>query len=191
MGRDKALLTWQGESFLAIALRNVKTVCDSPVIVGDAGKYSNFGRVVEDVFPSCGPLGGIHAALQSSPTELNLILSVDLPLMTGEFLRWMVAQAVTGGEVATVPQLDGRYEPLCAIYRQGILPVVESALRAGDYKVGRVFARVATRTICEAEITGAGFAAGIFRNVNTPKDYEWLTRRSAGAETEAFADQPK
>ncbi len=33
----------------------------------------------------CGPLGGIHAALRATETDLNLILSVDMPLMTRNF----------------------------------------------------------------------------------------------------------
>ena len=48
-------------------------------IVGAFESFRAHGRVVEDVFPGRGPLGGIHAALSSSAAELNLMLAVDLP----------------------------------------------------------------------------------------------------------------
>ena len=171
MGADKALLSLGGESFLAIALRNAQAVCSKPAIVGEAARYAAFGRVVEDRFTGCGPLGGIHAALCATTSELNVILSVDLPLMVPDFLRWLVGQADGGEELITVPRIHGRCEPLCAVYRRATLPVVEQALREGDFKVDRIFGGVATRYAGDAEIRAAGFPDDIFRNVNTPEDY--------------------
>jgi len=171
MGADKALLTLGGESLLAIALRNAQAVCPQPAIVGAAARYAAFGRVVDDRITGCGPLGGIHAALYATTSELNVILSVDLPLMVPDFLRWLVGQADRGEELITVPRIHGRCEPLCAVYRRATLPVVEQALREGDFKVDRIFGRVSTRYAGEAEVRAAGFADGIFRNVNTPEDY--------------------
>lgn len=177
MGADKAMLPIGDENFLSMALRNAGAICPSPVIVGDASRYASFGAVVEDRFKGCGPLGGIHAALCSSHTALNLILSVDLPMMTPDFLRWLVSKANAGEEQVTVPRLNGRCEPLCAVYRRRVLPVVERALQAGHYKVDRMFAEAPTRFVSEVEIRSAGFAADIFRNVNTPDEYEWVKQQ--------------
>lgn len=179
MGSDKALLRIGDESFLSLALRKTQAVCPTPVIVGDPGLYAAFGPVVEDRFPGCGPLGGIHAALSMTRTELNLILSVDLPLMKAEFLRWLVNEAAQGNELATVPRHNDRNEPLCAVYRRSLLPAVEEALQAGQYKVDRIFSQAATRFISEDEMSRAGFQDEIFRNVNTPAEYEWVKQRLA------------
>jgi molybdenum cofactor guanylyltransferase len=182
MGSDKALLNVGDETFLSIALRNAREISASPVIVGDAVRYAAFGEVVEDRFRGCGPLGGIHAALCASVTELNLILSVDLPMMKADFLRWLVDQAGATQEFATVPRFNGRPEPLCAVYRREVLPVVESALQAGRYKVGQIFSYVPTRFLSEVELLSAGFTADIFRNVNTPEEYEWAKSHRVAAE---------
>ena len=183
MGSDKARLAIGDETFLSIALRNAQTICPSPVIVGSAARYGAFGNVVEDRFPGCGPLGGIHAALCASSTELNLILSVDLPMMTPDFLLWLVDRAVAGPELVTVPRWNGRCEPLCAVYRREVLPVVEQALQTGRYKVDQIFSETPTRFVTENEIQSAGFGEDIFRNVNTPEEYEWVKSHLIAAGT--------
>lgn len=177
MGADKAFLPLGGDSFLSIALCRARAVCPEPLIVGEAARYAAFGMVVEDRFRGCGPLGGIHAALCATKTEWNLMLSVDLPLMVPDFLSWIVNEAISGEQLVTVPRKNGRCEPLCAVYCPAALPVIEQALRAGDFKVDGVFAKVPTRYLSEADIRAAGFRDEIFRNVNTPEDYDLVKRQ--------------
>jgi molybdenum cofactor guanylyltransferase len=189
MGADKALLPLGRENLLHRALKTAAAICTNPVIVGSASRYGDFGAVVEDRVPSCGPLGGIHAALSVSRTDRSLILSVDTPLMTAEFVRWLAARSAGSDELAFVPQSKGRTQPLCAVYRRGMLRVIEQALAAGEYKVDRLFAQVATRYLCDEEIHAAGFDDEIFDNVNTPEEYERLKHRFAAgslANAESF-----
>ncbi len=189
MGADKALLPLSDGNFLTVALRNARSVCPDPIIVGDSIRYRKYGEVVEDRFTGCGPLGGIHAALYATRDEWNLILSVDLPMMTPEFLRWLVGEAVAGDKLVTVPRLHGRSETLCAVYRKSILPVVERALMAGDFKVGQIYSALPVRYVSEEEIGAAGFREDIFRNVNAPDDYDWVKRQLADAGITATSDR--
>ena len=87
MGTDKALLPFGGENLLQLALSKAREISPTPIIVGTRERYASYGEVIEDRFPDCGPLGGIHAALCATQTDLNLVLSVDMPLMTAGFLR--------------------------------------------------------------------------------------------------------
>ncbi len=84
MGSDKALLSYGGQNLLQHALQITAAIGKKTFIVGPRDRYAAFGEVVEDVHPGCGPLGGIHAALRATETDLNLILSVDMPLMEDE-----------------------------------------------------------------------------------------------------------
>ncbi len=74
-------------------MQTAGAVAGKTVIVGSRERYAAFGEVVEDVYADCGPLAGIHAALRATQTDLNLILSVDMPLMTAKFLAWLLEQA--------------------------------------------------------------------------------------------------
>ena len=176
MGSDKAMLALGEQTLLERALRTVEQVSAKVRIVGPRSRYGQCGEVVEDIYEGCGPLGGIHAALRVSDTDLNLMLSVDMPLMHSRFLQWLAHQASQGRQLITLPEAHGGQQPLCAVYRREVLEAVERALQNGDYKIGRLFAEVPTRIIAEEEITAAGFSPSIFRNVNTPEEYDQLLR---------------
>jgi len=173
MGTDKALLQLNGETLLARALRLVGAVCAEARIVGSVARLSGYEAVVEDIFPNRGPLGGIHAALKSSGTELNLVLAVDLPLIEVRFLDYLVARACAGEAVVTVPRASGGWQPLCAVYRRAFAPIAEAALAQGKNKIDALFASVSTEIVDEDELAQAGFSPAMFRNLNTPVDWEW------------------
>ena len=176
MGSDKALLSLGEQTLLERALRTVSSVTPNVRIVGPRARYAQFGDVVEDIYEGCGPLGGIHAVLSATDTDLNLVLSVDMPLMSPEFLHWLVQQASDGEQMITVSEADGGQQPLCAVYRKPLVDAIERALKAGQYKIGRLFDQVPTRIITEQEIAAAGFSPMIFRNINTPEEYDDLVR---------------
>jgi len=172
MGSGKAFLSLGGETLLQRALNVASKVAGEVRIVGDANKFASFGPVVEDVYHRRGPLGGIHTALASSTTDLNLVLAVDLPFVTQEFLQYLIAQARESGAVVTVARVGGGWQPLCAVYRCEFATLAEVALREGKNKIDVLFAKVTNRVIEEDELVGAGFSLELFRNVNTPEDLE-------------------
>jgi molybdopterin-guanine dinucleotide biosynthesis protein A len=180
MGSDKALLSWAGETLLQRTLAVAREACGQVFISGSRERYAKFGEVIEDAQSGLGPLSGLQAALHATQTDLNLILSVDLPLMTAEFLVWLVQQARSGEQRISVPEAQGRLQPLCAIYRRQVLVIVDEALAKGDLKVTRLFHRTRTRIIGEHEIRAAGFDPSIFTNVNTPGEYESLLQTVTG-----------
>jgi molybdopterin-guanine dinucleotide biosynthesis protein A len=177
MGSDKALLTVGNQTLLERALHTAAAVANTVFIAGPRDRYAQYGDVVEDVFPDCGPLGGIHAALCITQTELNLMLAVDTPSIGPGFLAWLLQQARASGELAVVPEALGGLQPLTAIYHRPLRVMAEQALKSGDYKIGHLFSLVPTRHISEAEIRAAGFSPMLFRNVNTVEEYEDLVQQ--------------
>jgi molybdopterin-guanine dinucleotide biosynthesis protein A len=176
MGRDKAFVKIGDQTLLARALDVAHAVAEDWRIVGDAGKFAAFGPVVEDVFRDCGPLGGIHVALLSTHNELNVILAVDLPFVTPRFLEYLISRARETGAVVTVPQAGGGLQPLCAVYRRTFAQVAERALRERRNKIDPLFTEVETRVLAEEELSRAGFSPQIFRNLNTPEQWEEANR---------------
>jgi ABC-type transporter Mla maintaining outer membrane lipid asymmetry ATPase subunit MlaF/molybdopterin-guanine dinucleotide biosynthesis protein A len=185
MGTDKAFVTLNGRSLLDRMLDVGQSVTPDVRIIGDAQKFSQFAPTVEDIFRDCGPLGGIHAALRASPSELNLILAVDLPLVSTALLQYLITRAQSAsGASATVPHAAGGWQPLCAVYRREFADAAESALRAGRYKIDELFDVVKTQRIEEEELVSAGFSPEIFRNLNTREEVEAATQK-LGAPSES------
>jgi molybdopterin-guanine dinucleotide biosynthesis protein A len=172
MGSDKAFLQLGDETLLSRALKLAGAAAREVRIVGDARKFAAFGQVIEDVYRDRGPLGGIHAALSTSATELNLMLAVDLPFITPEFLEYLIVQAQESAVIVAVPRVGGRLQPLCAVYRRKFAGVAEHSLRQGKNTIDALFAEVETHVLEEAELVQAGFFAEMFRNVNTPEELE-------------------
>ncbi len=178
MGRDKAFIELEGRSLLQRVLTLAQAVSDKIAIVGDPEKFASFAPVVPDVFVAAGPLGGIHAALQTTTTDLNLVLAVDMPFLDVAFVHYLVEQARTSSEWVLVPSVEGRLQPLCALYQRGFAAIAETALRAGRNKIDALFAQVPTRILDESQWTPLGFSPAIFRNLNTPDDLQQVLKKS-------------
>jgi len=170
MGTDKAFLEFEGQTLLARAVKLLRALTEQVHIVGAASKFATHGLVIEDIYPDCGPLGGIQAALFAAATELNLILAVDLPFVNEALLRFIVEQACLTDAVVTVPRIAGGYQPLCAVYRRAFAPLALAALEAGRNKIDALFAATTTRILEEAELRRFAFCAAMFENLNTPED---------------------
>src|SRR5579872_4755279 len=149
MGSDKAFLYFGKETLLSLALQAASAVAGEVRIVGDGRKFAAFGRVVEDTFRERGPLGGIHAALSTTATDLNLVVGVDLPFLTPQLLEYLLLRARECGAMVTVPRVSGGLQPLCAVYRRAFAEIAEESLRAGKNKIDSLFARVETCVIEE------------------------------------------
>jgi molybdopterin-guanine dinucleotide biosynthesis protein A len=170
MGSDKAYVQFRGQTLLQRALEVTKTVTEHVWIVGDFRRFFSEGRVVEDIFRNCGPLGGIHAALTASGTELNVFLAVDLPLVPGELLYFLLREARKNQAIVTLPQAGGRLQPLCAVYRRHFVEVAKQALLRGENKIDALFKDVEILVLSPAELDAAGFQEDVFHNLNTPED---------------------
>ena len=90
--------------------------------------------MIPDLWPDCGPLGGIVSALEQSPYEWNLFLAVDMPFVPVEVLRSLVA-AVRVDYRVVLAEAEGKIQPLCGVYSRRTLPILRAELEAGRYKV--------------------------------------------------------
>jgi molybdopterin-guanine dinucleotide biosynthesis protein A len=115
---------------------------------------------------------------------LSLVLAVDLPFVESRFLEYLINQARETGAVVTVPRAGGGFQPLCAVYRREFAGIAEHALRAGRNKIDSLFTQVETRVLEEDELARLGFAADIFRNLNTPEDFEQATLKTQAPQSE-------
>ena len=172
MGTDKAFLKLGNHTLLESAISVICSVSPDVAIVGDPDNFSAYGTVIEDIYRGAGPLAGIHAALQYSSADLNLVIAVDLPFVSTELLGFLFATAEATDAVVTVPRTVSGFQPLCAVYRRAFAAAADDALRAGKHKIDALFASVATRIIDEGELRAAAFSEKLFSNLNTPEDVQ-------------------
>ena len=183
MGRAKGLLTFDGEPLIVHVARLVELTCETPVVIGPPDVYANLGfRVVPDDDENLGPLGGISTALRIAKREWNLIAGCDLPFLTREWLEFLIAQTNGSAADVVIPENERGLEPLCAMYRKRAQPAIAEALSRGVRKITDGLAGLILASIAHAEWKAFDPNGRLFKNVNTPEDYD-EARESLGEET--------
>lgn len=139
MGQDKAACMVAAQPLLAHMLGKLEALGLRARVAGLRALVDGVvAEVVDDAHPDCGPLSGIETALRESQADAALVVGVDLPLLSVQFLEILLDRAVRTGAAATIPRVTGAPQPLCAVYRRVLLGPVSQSLSAGDYKVMRV-----------------------------------------------------
>ena len=125
-------------------------------------------RVVTDIYPGKGPLGGIYTGLAASDSFYNLVVACDMPFLNQALLRYMVQ--ISASFDLVIPRLGHRMEPLHAVYSKGCLAPIEGLLKQGNLTVTELFNLVRVRYVDAEEINRFDPKHLSFFNINTGAD---------------------
>lgn len=181
MGRNKALLEIDGEPLIVRTARTVEESVAKPAIVGPREIFETFGfDCIEDGWPGAGPLGGIATALRAAAAGWSLVVACDLPYLTGEWLGYLTRRAQSSSADAVIPESEFGVEPLCALYNKHADEPLRAALERGVRKVTEGLATLSIEKIEPAEWKPFDSGGHLFKNMNTPPDYEEARTRLSG-----------
>ncbi len=175
MGRAKALLEIGGEPLILRTARLAEAVTGGSVatVIGYSQAIRALGlATVEDDWPGAGPLGGIATALRVSRAPWSLVLACDLPYLTRAWLEFLVSRAVASEADAVLATSTRGAEPLSAIYHERAKSAIRSALTLGTRKVTDGLKTLRIETIEPAEWKVFDSDGYLFKNMNSPEDYE-------------------
>lgn len=162
MGRDKAVLEFEGCRLVDRAVAALQTVCAEVFVAAGARTIPDLDiRAVADEAGAVGPLAGIVGALRHARTPLLAVAAVDLPFIDPPLLdslarRWR-------DEAAVVPRVDGLLQPLHAVYSVAAAPDFLRLLQAGERSPTAAVQRLAAAVV---DVADGGFAV----NLNAPQD---------------------
>ena len=170
MGRDKATIQfrsaplWQNQLDLLRKLEPAQLLVSAPTDPFWRPKDVEF---VADAQPSRGPLSGIVAALSRINNDHLLVLAIDMPFMSKEYLRELGARV--GPSAGVVPVIADRAEPLAAIYPREALAEFSSALAEGDLSLQPLVRRLIGLGKLRPVTVSSG-EVEVFGNLNQPSD---------------------
>lgn len=173
MGRDKGLVDLGNRPMIEWVIDTVSDLADDLVITtNNKHAYIPFGlRMVSDKTPGAGALHGFQTALSSVMGEYVLIVACDMPFMNKAFLQYEVEQAFTTGADIVVPQWEGRFQPMHAVYRLDTCrEAVDKAIEAGHSKVISFYEELRCLTILPEKVKEFSPTGRTFRNINTPDE---------------------
>jgi molybdopterin-guanine dinucleotide biosynthesis protein A len=184
MGRPKALLPFNGQPLIVhIVSALQKLFSDIVVVAAPAQELPQLPiTLVRDEIPFQGPVGGIYYGLGAARGDACFVTSCDVAFLNASIIKRLVSDSANYDVV--VPQWEGRLQPLYAVYRRSVLPLLKAQLERGELRPISVYDKVRTRTVSEEEIRRYDPEGLCFLNMNTPADYEAaLERWSDGAGT--------
>ena len=191
MGRDKAALAYQdgvphvrrtADLLAAVCERVFVSVRADQVDGNETEKNTALASLpptvgrIPDAFDVGGPINGILSALQSQPGAAFLVVACDLPFLSAEALRTLVARRDVS-KPATMfenPARENFLEPLCAIYEPAYAGQAREVMLQGltcPTKIGNAL------PVHRLRPADALFLA----NANTPEDYA----RAAGVRADS------
>ena len=175
-GRDKALEPIAGEPMIRRVIRRSAASVDAHEVIVVVSSVERAAvlpldplhRIAADLFPGCGPLGGIYTGLLAARTEWGLVTACDMPFLSASLLQHM--SRTRQGMDVVVPMLSGRPEPTHALYSRRCLPAIKARLRARELKISSFFDCVKVRYVLEDEIRRFDPKLLSFLNVNRQED---------------------
>ncbi len=127
-------------------------------------------RVIGDLYPGYGPLGGIYTALHTVSSPYIFCCACDMPFMSPPLIKYMCDNPAEPDVI--IPRFGGRLHPLHAIYSQSCLSKIERQLQLKDRKVISFFPQAQVKYIEEEEIIQFDPTGKSFFNINTGEDLE-------------------
>ena len=174
MGEDKRYLVVGEETLLERGLAVLHSIFQEVLIViaQDSPPLSVDARVVRDLVPDCGSLGGLYSGLMQATAPCIFVVACDMPFLNQAVIAQFTSRRATADIV--MAKLAGRLHPMHALYGKQCLPVVEQMILARQLKIHEIVSQSSLRVryVTEADLLTVDPSGSSFYNVNTLADLE-------------------
>jgi molybdenum cofactor guanylyltransferase len=179
-GIDKAALKIGQQTVLDRVLAALAEVAGQFLAIVNDDRLNADSRltIIHDPEPHAGVLPALLASLEAATTPLAVLVACDMPFLDGRLLRHQVALAADADVV--IPVVDGREEPMHAVYRvASCREAIRAALARQQRRMIAFLDDVRTYRLEEAALRQIDPELRSFFNVNTPEDLEAARRLAA------------
>jgi molybdenum cofactor guanylyltransferase len=185
LGHDKVLETVGNTSLLEQVISRIDPLSKEIIIV--TAKERTFTqlanrpkvKIAYDIFPGQGSLGGIYTGLVKSDSFYNLVVAADMPFVNTSLLKYMIE--ICEGFDFVLPQVNGLFEPLHAIYSKNCITPIESILNEGKKVIVELFKHVKVKYIKAEEVDKFDPQHLSFFNINTKEELDLAKKIATGA----------
>lgn len=172
MGQDKALLQWQGKTWLDHAISLLQQTGAATVYVSGRQDHP-YG--VDDLFPHHGPPGAVLSLLARLDREGRLdgaplmLIPVDMPLLSLPTLQRLAAAAPSGRGA----RYEGEIFPCILPASRALYAHLQELFAEADKSLGGKRSLRALLEFTQAfALDPTGISAVEFKNLNTPQELE-------------------
>jgi len=168
MGEDKGLVLLNGKPMIQYVIEALKEVVSNIIIISNNASYNKFGvPVYSDIIKNKGPVGGIYTGLYHSTTELNFCISCDVPMISSDFIFWLLNKS--GNASVTLPMCKDKVHQMIGVYSKQVLSYFKESAEKEHLKLSQVNKDMDCEII-DIEKEYANFDDLIFSNINTKNE---------------------
>lgn len=162
MGSDKGLVKFGSKLLVEYIVEAAQASCQEVlVITNEPGKYQLLGLpCLPDIKIGLGPMAGLLTGLENSKSDINLLLSCDMPFVTAEVLRFLGSHA--DDRTIVVSELGGQMQPFLAAYPKDSIIRIKRLIKDGSLALRDLIFSSNHRVLHEQDFASAGI------------DFEWL-----------------
>jgi molybdopterin-guanine dinucleotide biosynthesis protein A len=172
MGKDKALLPFGDAPTMTHYLYfNLAPFFTKLYVSAKEDKFGGDFPLVLDKYEIASPLVALVSIFKTLPHELIFFVSVDTPLIDTAIVEKLY-EAYEEGLDAVVATVEGKSQPLCALYNRSVLPAAETLLQADRHTM-----RAFLKTLDIAYVPFEAKEARRFVNLNEPETYRTVHER--------------
>jgi len=169
IGTDKALLKFQGQTFIQTIYDNIKELCSEVIISSNNPEVKiSEAKIVADKIENIGPAGGIFSALSASETEKNMIVSVDTPFIPTALFEFLIKHNTDDTDVLIISE-GTKLHPLIGMYSKKFKQILSKEIKKGNYKIRDIIKKTSYKIINISE--EHFYSKNILQNINTEDDY--------------------
>ena len=174
MGEDKRYLAVGEQTLLERGLEVFQSIFQEVLVViaQDSPPLRIDARVVRDLVPDCGSLGGLYSGLMQATTPYIFVAACDMPFLNQAVIAQFTSRRATADIV--IAKLDGRLHPMHALFSKRCVPALEQMIRARQLKIQEIVSQSSLRVghVTEADLRTIDPSGHSFYNVNAMADLE-------------------
>ena len=180
LGRNKVTELIGNESLVQRVLSRLAILSTEIILVTAQGQeeipdfFQPGTKVIEDIFPEGGSLGGIYTGLTASSSSHSILVACDMPFLNVPLLGYMLE--VSSLFDAAIPRVGGFLEPLHAVYSRNCITPIRHLLEQGNQRVSGFFSQIKIRYVEEEEVNRFDPEHLSFFNVNTQENLDQARR---------------
>jgi molybdopterin-guanine dinucleotide biosynthesis protein A len=180
MGENKALIRIEGVPIIRRIHLLFQELFEEVIIVtNEKHLFQNLeARIVGDLFPKGGALGGLYTGLFFSSFQYAFCVACDMPYLNGNLIRYLFGKVQDYDVI--VPKTKDGLEPLHAYYSWNCMNPIRVGLEQGQYKILDFYPLVKVNVIAQEELHTLDPDGRSFINVNTPEELLRLRKNTTG-----------
>ena len=136
MGTNKALIVWEGMTFLERIYHVLLKEFSNIYVSGPKEWYENLGyNCIEDRYPQIGPLGGLASIFETITSEWVFVVSCDTPFLTGDVIELLQRHASKENIQAVFCKVNGKDMPLVGFYHKSSLQAIQQQIALSNFRI--------------------------------------------------------